>query len=114
MNKTLTVLLIEDSPDYAALVEQWLSLRTDTTFVLLRTDTLHAGLNCLNQGGVDVILLDLGLPDCSVVETFTRTKAQAGSVPVILLSGDSSEELALQLVRAGAQDYIVKGSCNGE
>ncbi len=114
MNKTLTVLLIEDSPDYAALVQQWLSLRTDTAFVLHRTDTLQAGLNRLKQGGVDVILLDLGLPDSSGVETFTRTKAQAGLVPVILLSGDSSEELALQLVRAGAQDYIVKGSCNGE
>jgi pilus assembly protein CpaE len=114
MNKTLTVLLIEDSSDYAALVQQWLSLITDINFVLHWTDSLAAGLSRLKQGGVDVILLDLGLPDSNGVETFTRTKLKASGVPVILLSGDSSERLALQLVQAGAQDYIVKGGCNGE
>src|SRR5580700_11466145 len=114
MKKTLTVLLIEDSPDYAALVQQWLSLRTDIAFVLNWTDSLQAGLNRLKNGGVDVILLDLGLPDSSGLETFTRTKLQASGVPMILLSGDNSEQLALQMVQDGAQDYIVKGSCNGD
>jgi Flp pilus assembly CpaE family ATPase len=114
MKKTLTVLLIEDSPDYAALVQQWLSLRTDIAFVLNWTDSLQAGLNRLKNGGVDVILLDLGLPDSSGLETFTRTKLQASGVPMILLSGDNSEQLALQMVQDGAQDYIVKGSCSGD
>lgn len=114
MNKALTVLLIEDSPDYAALVQKWLSVRTDTKFVLHWTDSLEAGLSRLKQRGVDVILLDLGLPDSNGVETFTRTKLPAAGVPVILLTGDSSERLALQLVQAGAQDYIVKGGCNGD
>lgn len=114
LKKTLTVLLIEDSPDYAALVQQWLSLRTDIAFVLNWTDSLQAGLNRLKNGGVDVILLDLGLPDSSGLETFTRTKLQASGVPMILLSGDNSEQLALQMVQDGAQDYIVKGSCNGD
>jgi Flp pilus assembly CpaE family ATPase len=112
--KTLTVLLIEDSPDYAALVQQWLSLKTDIAFVLHWTDSLRLGLNRLKQGGVDAVLLDLSLPDSSGLETFARTKLQASAVPVILLTGDSSEQLGLQLVRDGAQDYIVKGSCNGE
>jgi pilus assembly protein CpaE len=114
MKKTLTVLLIEDSPDYAALVQQWLAVRTDIAFVLNWTDSLQGGLNRLKQGGVDVILLDLGLPDSSGVETFTKTKLQAPGVPMILLSGDSSEQLALEMVRDGAQDYIVKRSCNGD
>src|SRR5271155_1141364 len=103
MKKTLTVLLIEDSPDYAALVQQWLSLRSDTAFVLNWTDSLQAGLNRLKQGGLDVILLDLGLPDSRGAETFGRTKLHAAGVPVILLSGDDSEPLALQLVQEGAQ-----------
>ena len=60
MKKTLTVLLIEDSPDYAELVQQWLSIRSDMAFVLNWTDSLLAGLNRLEQGGVDVILLDPG------------------------------------------------------
>jgi Flp pilus assembly CpaE family ATPase len=114
MHKTLTVLLIEDSPDYAALVQQWLSLRTDVAFILHWTDSLQAGLYRLKQGGVDVILLDLGLPDSNGADTFGRTKLHAAGVPVILLSGDDSEQLALQLVQEGAQDYLVKSSCNGE
>ncbi|HUQ95898.1 MAG TPA: response regulator, partial [Bryobacteraceae bacterium] len=101
------------SPDYAALVQQWLSVRTEAAFVLNWTDSLQAGLNRLKQGGVDVILLDLGLPDSNGLETFTRAKLQALGVPMILLSGDNHEQLALQMVQEGAQDYIVKGSCNG-
>ena len=114
MKKTLTVLLIEDSADYAALVQQWLSLRTDIAFVLNWTDSLQAGLNRLKQGGVDAILLDLGLPDSNGIATFSNIKLQAAGVPMILLSGDNSEQLALQMVHDGAQDYIVKGSCDGD
>ncbi len=114
MHKTLTVLLIEDSPDYAALVQQWLSVRTEIAFVLHWTDSLQAGLYRLKQGGVDVILLDLGLPDSSGADTYGRTKLHAAGVPVILLSGEDSEQLALRLVQEGAQDYLVKSSCNGE
>jgi Flp pilus assembly CpaE family ATPase len=114
LKKTLTVLLIEDSPDYAALVQQWLSVRTDIGFVLNWTDSLQAGLNRLKNGAIDVILLDLGLPDSNGLETFTRTKLQAFGVPMILLSGDDREQLALQMVQDGAQDYIVKGTCTGD
>jgi Flp pilus assembly CpaE family ATPase len=114
MKKTLTVLLIEDSPDYAALVQQWLSLRTDVDFVLNWTDSLQSGLNRLKQGGVDVILLDLGLPDSKGLETFNRAKLPAFGVPIILLSADHSEQLALQMMKEGAQDCIAKGSCDGD
>src|SRR5580700_4260896 len=104
MKKSITVLLIEDSPDYAALVQHWLSLRTDVTFFLNWTGSLQAGLNRVKHGGVDVILLDLGLPDSNGLETFTRTKLQASGVPIILLTSDHSEQLALQMVQDGAQD----------
>jgi len=114
MKDTLTVLLIEDSPDYAALVQQWLSLRTDVKFVLNWTDSLQSGLNRLKQGGVDVILLDLGLPDSKGLETFKRTKLPALGVPIILLSGDHSEQLALQMMQEGAQDCVDKASCDGD
>jgi|HubBroStandDraft_6_1064221.scaffolds.fasta_scaffold24865_2 Flp pilus assembly CpaE family ATPase len=112
--KTLTVLLVEDSPEFAALVQQWLAFRTDIDFVLNWTDTLQAGLNRLKNGPVDVILLDLGLPDSSGLDTFIKTKQHAAGVPVILLSGDESQQVALQMVQAGAQDYIAKSSCSAE
>jgi MinD-like ATPase involved in chromosome partitioning or flagellar assembly/CheY-like chemotaxis protein len=114
VQKTVTILLIEDSPAYAKLVKQWLSLRADISVALEWSDSLRTGLGRLKQGGIDVILLDLGLPDSEGLETFTRTKLEAFGVPVILLSGDHGDDLALQMVKDGAQDYIVKGACNGE
>lgn len=114
LKRTLTILLIEDSPDFAALVQQWLSVAANVALALKWTDSLQAGLNRLKQGGVDVILLDLGLPDSTGLETFTRTKRQAAGTPIILLSADDSQELALKMVAEGAQDYIVKSTCDGE
>jgi DNA-binding response OmpR family regulator len=112
--KTLAVLLIEDSPDYVSLVQQWLSLRTDVAFAVHWVDSLRAGLNDLKHRETDVILLDLGLPDSNGLETFTRIKLQASAVPIIVLTGDNSKLLALQTVQDGAQDYIVKGFANGD
>ncbi|HUS06866.1 MAG TPA: response regulator [Bryobacteraceae bacterium] len=109
---TLTVLLIEDSPDYAALVQNWLSSRTEISFVLNWTDSLQAGLSRLDRGGVDVVLLDLGLPDSNGPDTYNRIKLKAQGLPVLLLSGDDGEKQALQMVHDGAQDYIVKSACN--
>jgi len=114
MEKTLIVLLIEDSASYAALVKQWLSMRTEIATSLIWAQTLQMGLRRLQQGGIDVILLDLGLPDSKGPETLTRTKVEAFGVPVILMSADSSDEFAVHMVKEGAEDYIVKGTCDGD
>jgi Flp pilus assembly CpaE family ATPase len=112
MKNVLTVLLIEDSPEYAELVQRWLSPKNDIEFVLNWTDSLGAGLDRLERGGVDAILLDLGLPDSQGLGTFTTAKIRASGVPIIVLSGSDTESLALQMVQQGAQDYIVKSACN--
>lgn len=114
IKKNLTVLLIEDNPDFAELVQRWLALRSDLGFNLSWADSLAAGLERLGQGGVDVILLDLGLPDSEGLPTFTRTRLHAAGLPIVLLSGDDSEPLALQMMQDGAQDYIAKSACNGD
>jgi Flp pilus assembly CpaE family ATPase len=114
VKKAITVLLIEDTTEYAELVQRWLSGKSDVTFVLNWTDSLKAGIDRLARGGVDVILLDLGLPDSQGLGTFTTTRAHAGGVPIILLSGSDTESLALEMMREGAQDYIVKSSCTAE
>jgi DNA-binding NarL/FixJ family response regulator len=114
MNKPIRVLLIEDDPNYVALVQQWLSGGTESAFVLDWASSLRSGLSHLQPGHVDVILLDLGLPDSGGLETFSKIKQQAGGVPLIVLSGDNTEELALQLVRASASEYLIyKSSSNG-
>ena len=75
---TLTVLLIEDSPQFAQLVQHWLAnIPGDSAFVLNWTDSLADGMSRLDRGGVDVILLDLGLPDCSGMETFIQARDRA-------------------------------------
>lgn len=113
--KALTVLLVEDSPDYAELVQDWLAMgREDMSFVLNWTDTLAAALKRLGAGGVDVILLDLGLPDSNGAPTFEKIRAQARDIPIIVLSAGDSESLALQLIQEGAEDYLVKNTCNSD
>jgi Flp pilus assembly CpaE family ATPase len=110
----LTILLIEDSASFAALVKHWLATRTEILSVLIWTQSLKAGLQLLKQGGVDLILLDLGLPDSEGLETLTRTRVEAFGVPVVLMSTDSSDEFAIQMVKEGAEDYLYKGSCDGD
>ncbi|MEO8051961.1 MAG: response regulator [Acidobacteriota bacterium] len=114
-DNTLTVLLIEDSPQFAQLVQHWLTnVPGDTGFVLNWTDSLADGLSRLDRGGVDVILLDLGLPDCSGTETFLQARSRAVKTPIVILSSADSESLALQMIQEGAEDYLVKSTCDAE
>jgi DNA-binding response OmpR family regulator len=107
------VLLIDDDPDFARLVLHWLSRPPQGRFVVQWSASLQAALSRLQQGRVDVILLDLGLPDCGGTDTFSRVKRVAARTPVILLSGDASETLTLHLIPQGAEDYVVyKSSTN--
>jgi Flp pilus assembly CpaE family ATPase len=110
--QTLRVLLIEDDPEYAELVRIWLAPNENVAFVLHWADSLVEGLNTLSRGGVDVILLDLGLPDSHGYETFITAKTYTPSAPIIVLSGSDTESLAVRMVQEGAQDYIIKSACN--
>jgi pilus assembly protein CpaE len=112
--KNLKVLLVEDSPEYAELVQSWLSPGGELAFELNWTDSLAAGLERLRQGGLDMILLDPGLPDSDGLETFLGIRAQVPGVPVIILSAGDNESLALQMIQEGAEDYLVKSTCNRE
>jgi Flp pilus assembly CpaE family ATPase len=114
IKKILTVLLIEDSPEYAELVQRWLTPTDDVEFVLNWTDSLMTGLSRLAKGGVDVILLDLGLPDSRGLKTFTTAQMHAPGVPIVVLSGGDTHSLALQMVQQGAQDHIVKSTSSSE
>jgi DNA-binding response OmpR family regulator len=115
MNRAIRVLLIEDDSSYVALVQQWLSHGTESAFVLDWANSLQTGLRHLRPGAVDVILLDLGLPDGGGFETFSKIKQQAGGVPIIVLSGDSTEQLALQLLGTSGHGYLIyKSSSDGD
>jgi Flp pilus assembly CpaE family ATPase len=113
--RTLTILLIEDCPDYAALVRQWLSQPdAEVEYVLNWTDSAADGCRRLARGGVDVILLDLNLSDTEGAATFATVRAQAPQVPTIILSADNEVSMALRLIQEGADNYLVKGACTVE
>src|SRR5258708_29739887 len=104
----LTVLLAEDNPGDARLIRESLTELTGNAFDLETTDRLATALLRLSAGGIDAILLDLALPDSKGSDTFNRAKAQAPTVPIIVLTGLGDEALALKMVREGAQDYVAK------
>ena len=109
-NDTTNVLLIEDNAEHVEFMEQLLAAAQGISLFQLRlADTLKTGLDCLRSGGVDVILLDLNLPDSDGLETFIRIVEAAPEVPIVVLSGINDVGLAIETVQLGAQDYLVKG-----
>jgi serine phosphatase RsbU (regulator of sigma subunit) len=112
-DETLCVLLIEDNPGDARLLRELLVEAGSTRFRLEHVLRLSAGLERLAAGGVDLVLLDLSLPDSRGLSTFHKTHACAPQVPLIVLSGLNDEELAIKTVQEGAQDYLVKGHADG-
>jgi PAS domain S-box-containing protein len=110
MNVSATrVLLIEDDPRGSRLVREMLGAARGASFVVEHTLALAPGLEHLGRGGIDVVLLDLGLPDSDGLETFDRVHQAAPGVPIVVLSHVDDEAPAMEAARRGAQDYLVKG-----
>jgi len=107
--RNIKTLVIEDNTGDARLIQEMLIEAGSNQSDLERCDRLSAGLERLNSGGVDVVLLDLGLPDSNGIDTFLRVYAQAPDVPTVVLTGLDDARLAAKLVSSGAQDYLVKG-----
>lgn len=107
--KTITVLAIEDNPDDLLFLHSMLDKVSGTRFRLEQAPTLAGGIARLDAGGIDVVLLDLMLPDSRGMESFHGLKSHARDVPIIILSGMNDDALALDVVHAGAEDYLVKG-----
>jgi len=103
------VLLVEDNPDDAELFAGTFGGHGDGPFHITHVDSLTSALEELKQRPPDIILLDLGLPDSSGLATLGSVLDAGRAVPVAVMTGMDDEEIALQAVRAGAQDYIVKG-----
>jgi len=107
--ESMTVLLMEDNPGDAELLQELLADSDMAQFNLIHVDRLATGLQCLATQTVDVVLLDLSLPDSYGIETLTKTQQQAPTVPIVVLTGYADEQLATEAVQQGAQDYLVKG-----
>lgn len=110
----IRILLIEEDADYALVIQNRLKSDLKYRFEPIHTPTLEAGLLELTQRAPDLILLDLNLPDTRGLETFDRIRSQNPMVPVVILSATDDETVALEALKAGAQDYIIKGQVDGK
>jgi two-component system cell cycle sensor histidine kinase/response regulator CckA len=107
------ILLVEDSLGDARLLKEALAEEPTCPFELVHVNRLMEGLARLGQEPFAAILLDLSLPDGSGLETVTRTRLAAPTVPIVVLTGLSDEAFAVKVVQKGAQDYLVKGQIDG-
>jgi len=108
----LRVLLVEDNPDDVHLITEM--LRSDSSsFEVEAAERLSHALKLLDSSSFDIVLLDLCLPDAQGMATVTKALDLGLTVPVVVITGNDSEGLALQAVRAGAQDYLVKDDLDG-
>jgi len=112
--RPLNVLLIEDSPEEAGLIRAMLSKSRRETVAVVHVVRLQDGLQRLQEGGFDIVLLDFSLPDSSGLASFERAREVAPHVPIVILTNLDDDEMALRAVREGAQDYLVKRKVNDE
>ncbi len=105
---SVSLLLIEDNPVHVRLIQALLAQSQAPPFELNNAGSLEDGLRRLDAGGIDLILLDLTLPDSQDLETFIRVRAHAPAVPIVVVTGVDDLTLAAKAVEAGAQDYLVK------
>lgn len=103
------MLIVEDDFTFVELVRQFLEHSQRASFRLEHAASLAEARACLPQGKFDIVLLDLSLPDSTRDKTLGALLAEAPNVPVVIMSGHDDEEMAIQSLQAGAQDYLVKG-----
>jgi signal transduction histidine kinase len=114
--KTVKGLLIEDDSNDADLFmmlmkeAHWPSYQ----FAFEWAQTLKAGVKILSRGEIDVVLLDVMLPDSSGIESVRKLRSQFPGVPIVVLTGLSDEAMGIEALRNGAQDYQVKGNLDGD
>jgi signal transduction histidine kinase/CheY-like chemotaxis protein len=108
MEETLHILLIEDNAAEAFLLRESLAQVSRPPDVI-HADTLDSALRYLKENIIDAILLDLALPDSEGLATLEQANAAADYLPIIVLTGLEDEAVAIEAVRKGAQDYLIKG-----
>jgi two-component system sensor histidine kinase UhpB len=111
----MRILMVQANPDDARLLREHLETdhRVGEVFQVVVVDRLALALQSLHRADVEAVLLDLSLPDSQGIGTLTRMHAEKPGLPIVVLSSVDDEVLGLQLLRAGAQDYLVKEEITG-
>jgi signal transduction histidine kinase len=109
----LRLLLVEDNPGDARLIQEELREVSSAHFEVLHVMRLAEAERVVREAKLDAVLLDLSLPDGHGLGNISRLLQAASAVPLVVLTGTDDEQLAVQAVHQGAQDYLVKGQVTG-
>jgi PAS domain S-box-containing protein len=109
----LTILLIEDNRVDARLIKEMCVDCESVELDIQVESRLASGLARLREGGVTGVLLDLNLPDSQGIETLIRVESEFPEIPIIVLTGQEDEAVAVEALKQGAQDYLFKGMVDG-
>ena len=107
--KFIKALLLEDNVGDAFLVRDMLANEQAVKIDLKHVSSLTAGIGRIREGSIDIVLLDLGLPESHGLDTLKLLLPEAGNIPVIVLTGLSDQDMGAQAVYNGAQDSVIKG-----
>jgi diguanylate cyclase (GGDEF)-like protein len=107
------VLVVEDDPGDAALLRRFVG-RAFESREIVHVERIVEAFERLQLHTPDVVLLDLSLPDSHGLATFTDVRIRRPDLPIVVISGLDDEEMAAEAVKAGAQDYLVKGKIDAE
>lgn len=107
----LTVLLVEDNPSDAELIKEYID---EKTFIVIHVKSLTEALSVLGKSDPDIIILDLGLPESTGIDTFRQFKKVVSKIPIVVVTGLDDPSVSMSAIREGAQDYIVKHDAQSE
>lgn len=112
MSTDINVLIIDHNPDDARLLQKLLADSEVGRFAVECIENLQEGLLRLETGGLDVLLLDLSMPESHGINTFLTVRNKNDNIPIVVLTGLDEHTVALEAVKLGAQDYLVKRDLN--
>jgi two-component system sensor histidine kinase UhpB len=110
--ESLSILIIEDNPADSFLIEEMLLSSELSIQKIYTADCLGEGIELIKQHSISLVLSDLSLPDSFGLNTYLKIRGSYSYLPVIILTGLSDSEVALDALKKGAQDYLVKGEFN--
>ena len=113
MDKPIRILLVEDNPGDVTLMQIMLSEERSDRFELETVPRLSAAFDRCAGDGIDLVLLDLTLPDATGLDAVIRMHERFPRIPLIVLTGLDDEDAALKAMQHGAQDYLAKGTVDG-
>ena len=112
MRNRLHTLIIEDSPEDRMTVSRTINKINENSLILelayLEATTLKEGFERLNSNQVDILLLDLSLPDADGMDAISKIKESHPALPIIVLTGNEDEKDSIRAIQAGVQDYLIK------